>query len=76
MNTEALIAEVLNRNNTQMRVAEHYAAALRNYFDMDWKAVNEAILTRWKMSGLVRIKEWAWAINERRMLELATTTTT
>lgn len=48
---------------TQKSIAITYAMALRSQEagmdSPDWKAINTAILSRWKMSGLERIKKMA-----------------
>jgi hypothetical protein len=30
--------------------------------DIDWDKINKAIINRWSMSGLRRVKEMAWSI--------------
>ena len=58
--TSVLLREIADRQSTQKDIAKTYAMALRSSETTDWAAVNYAILQRWKPSGLVRIKEWAW----------------
>lgn len=47
----------------QRSVAMTYALALRSSErpSINWKRVNQAIITRWSRSGLARIKQWAWS---------------
>jgi len=48
---------------TQMDIAITYAMAIKSQMQgadkPDWKAINTAILSKWKMSGLERIKKRA-----------------
>lgn len=41
-------------------VALTYAYAIRQDADMDWPAVNHAIIERWSMAALKYIKDRAW----------------
>lgn len=50
------IAQGLN----QKQIAQSYALAIRSSYPTDWKKVNEAIIARWSVSGLNRIKKMAW----------------
>ena len=56
---------------TQKDVALTYAMSMvseaRGMDDPDWKAINGAILSRWKMSGLERIKKRAHDIVSGRI---------
>jgi hypothetical protein len=47
-------------------VALTYAFALRQRADINWAAVNQAIISRWSLSGLKYIKESAWRRVEGR----------
>jgi len=51
---------------TQKQIATTYAmtlvSAARGADNPDWAAINGAILAKWKMSGLERIKKRAWDI--------------
>lgn len=51
---------------TQRQIATTYAMALvsdaRGADTPDWPTINRAILAKWKMSGLERIKKRAWDI--------------
>ena len=71
--TETICDEVA-RGHSQKSVAITYAMALRSQAagmdKPDWKVINTAILSRWKPSGLERIKkiaiDLAREITERR----------
>ena len=56
-----LIIQECESGATQKTVAKTYALGLRSEEGFDYKAANEAILNRWKPSGLARIKEMAWS---------------
>lgn len=56
---ELMLAVTESKNRGEM--AAVYARYLDER-DIDWSAVNSAILTRWSMSGLGYIKERAWKI--------------
>lgn len=61
IDAHALIIQECENGATQKTVAMTYALGLRSDEGFDYKAANEAILKRWKPSGLVRIKEMAWS---------------
>ena len=46
---------------TQRDIASTYGLALRSSAETDWAKVNAAIIERWSVSGLERIKKAAWA---------------
>lgn len=46
----------------QTHAAIIYARALRDPFGIKWVALDRAILTRWSMSGLKRVKAQAWKL--------------
>jgi hypothetical protein len=54
----------------QKEIGWDYGQAMRSEAagvdNPDWSAINGAILKRWKMSGLERIKKIAWKINAPR----------
>jgi hypothetical protein len=60
--TQTICAEV-QQGFTQKEIAVSYALAIRSAAvgadSPDWSAINGAILSRWKMSGLERIKKLA-----------------
>ncbi len=63
--TDTIIDEVAG-GLTQKDVALSYALAIKSASQgadqPDWAAINEAILKRWKMSGLERIKKQAFRL--------------
>jgi hypothetical protein len=63
MTTPTLLEEVKRPSSTQRDIASTYGLALRSSDETDWQAVNAAIIERWSMSGLERIKAAAWAGN-------------
>lgn len=60
--TETICHEV-EQGFTQKSIALTYALAILTHHakieEVDWRKINTAILGRWKMSGLERIKESA-----------------
>lgn len=60
------ICEEVQRGLKQNDIAVTYAMALtsssRGVDNPDWGKINGAILARWSMSGLERIKKRAWDI--------------
>lgn len=64
--TQVLVNEVARPELTQNDIALTYAMALKSAMQgadkPDWRAINTAILGRWKMSGLERIKMRAMKI--------------
>ncbi len=61
IDAHTLIIQEIEAGSTQKEVAKTYALGLRSEEGFNYKAANEAILKRWKPSGLVRIKEMAWS---------------
>jgi hypothetical protein len=59
--TEVLLREIGMKEIKQKDIACTYSLALRSSDPTDWKSVNEAIVKRWSMSGLNRIKDMAWS---------------
>lgn len=57
-----LLGEIADGRMTQKDVAATYALAMTNSDEIDWAVVNRAIIDRWSMSGLRRIKELAWRL--------------
>jgi len=57
-----LLREIADRGMKRRDVAQTYALALKSseHDRIDWRAVNEAIITRWSPHALVWIKERAW----------------
>lgn len=64
--TQVIIDEVAQSELTQRDIALTYAMAIKSAMQgadkPDWRAINTAILARWKMSGLERIKARAMKI--------------
>jgi hypothetical protein len=64
--TQVICDQVAIKQATQKDIALTYAMAIKsaaqNADDPDWGAINRAILARWKMSGLERIKKRAFDI--------------
>jgi hypothetical protein len=63
--TDAILQEIGNQSITQKDVAMTYALAMKSAFQgadkPDWMTINRAIIDRWSMSGLKRIKKFAHA---------------
>ncbi len=56
---ESVIDNEIKQGCNQRQIAQTYALALRSSWPTDWKRVNTAIIERWSLSGLKRIKEMA-----------------
>lgn len=61
--TKTLLTEIQDRRMYQKDVALTYAMAIESNDDTDWRTVNEAIIKRWSMSGLERVKKMAWKLD-------------
>jgi len=61
MCADMVIQNEINQCCTQKQIAQTYALALRSENHVDWKAINIAIINRWSVSGLERIKQLAWS---------------
>ena len=59
--TNVLLDEIADKKAHQRDVAKTYRLALMSSEKTDWKIVNQAILRRWSLSGLKRIKKLAWS---------------
>ena len=59
--TNVLLREIADKRFKQRIVAKTCALALRSSYPTDWPVVNDAIIKRWSMSGLERIKAMAWS---------------
>ena len=59
--TNVLLREIEDKRFKQRDIAQTYALSLRSSFETDYKKVNCAIIDRWSVSGLIRIKEMAWS---------------
>jgi hypothetical protein len=60
-----LLAAIADPHASQRDIAGFYSDALF-VAGVDWPTVNRAILSRYKPSGLARIKQMAWRMAERR----------
>lgn len=60
--TNTLLREIAEKVFKRNDIAMTYAMAMCSSFQTDWKAVNEAIIARWSLSGLTYIKERAHKI--------------
>jgi hypothetical protein len=64
--TQVICDQVAVKQATQKDIALTYAMAIRSAAQNgdvpDWGTINRAILARWKMSGLERIKKRAFDI--------------
>jgi hypothetical protein len=61
--TNELVDVIADRGLKQKDIARLYSCAL-SIPCVDWYLVNRAILARYSMSGLQRIKDLAWKIHE------------
>ncbi len=64
--TQVILQDIAADDATQKDVALTYAMALtsmaRGADNPDWRTINEAIVARWSMRGLLQIKKLAWDI--------------
>lgn len=58
--TNTLLREIASQEMKQKDVGLTYALAIRSDETTDWAKVNEAIVSRWSLSGLERVKKMAW----------------
>ena len=56
-----LLKEISDKRFKQRGIAQTYALAMRSSEPVDWPTVNAAIIDRWSVSGLYRIKRMAWS---------------
>lgn len=61
LNGQELIIREIKNKATQTQVARTYALTLRSSEPTNWEVVNRAIVNRWSISGLERIKSMAWS---------------
>jgi hypothetical protein len=58
-----VILRSIEARATQKQVATLYAMAMKSEFEksdtLDWPTINRAIIERWSMSGLERVKKMA-----------------
>lgn len=60
--TKTILNELEHSEIKQKSVALTYALAIRSREATDWETVNQAIIGRWSISGLERIKRMAWKL--------------
>jgi hypothetical protein len=65
MTTADLLAMIADPAATRATVAAGYADGLARIDEIDWPAVNKAILAKWSPSGLACIKARAWRMGRR-----------
>ena len=58
---ESVILNEIAQGLNQKQIAQSYALALRSSWPTDWAKVNKAIIERWSVAGLNRIKNLAWS---------------
>lgn len=58
---EMVIENEISKGLNQKQIAQTYALAIRSSWPTDWRRVNQAIIDRWSVKGLERIKKMAWA---------------
>ena len=61
--TNVLLNEISKKKFKQKDIALTYMLALRSSDKTDWKVVNDAIIRRWSVTGLNRIKDMAWKLS-------------
>ncbi len=70
--TDVILTEIAEKAATQKDVALTYAMAMKSAAQgadtPDWPIINRAIIARWSMSGLERVKKMAhiFCIGKRR----------
>lgn len=64
--SQVLLREIAEKQLKQKDIALTYAMAIKSKHegadDFDWQPINQAIIARWSMSGLERIKKRAMDI--------------
>lgn len=64
-NCQAVILQAVESGSSAKALSYHYAFCICSPEKPDFKIINEAILTRFKPSGLKRIKESAWKLIDK-----------
>ena len=67
--TEHLLREINEHKLIQKEVALSYAMSICSSEKTNWPKVNLAIIERWSNSGLIRVKEMAWKIIDKKSHE-------
>jgi hypothetical protein len=64
--TQVILQDIGAKEARQKDIALTYAMAIRSEAcgddKPDWRTINDAIVARWKASGLRRVKNLAWKI--------------
>jgi len=63
--TSWLLDQIAEKHLRQPDIAACYAEGIKVRQEIDWSAVNAAILDRWSKSGLERVKIMAWNLLEK-----------
>ena len=58
--TETLLNEIASNKFKQKDISLTYSLAIMSNRHTNFKKVNEAIIKRWSIAGLISIKEAAW----------------
>lgn len=58
---ESTIENEIRQGATQKQVALTYRLAMGSTVVPDWRRINRAIIKRWSVSGLARVKKLAWS---------------
>ena len=68
-----MLNEIAQPDTKQKSLALTYAMSIASSeaMSIDWKKVNNAIISRWSRSGLERIKKQAWRLIEQKRAALA-----
>lgn len=62
-----ILREIADKRMTRDDVALTYAFAIRQRAEIDWPAVNRAIIDRWSLNALMYVKDRAWKLVEGRL---------
>lgn len=63
---QRLLTLILDPGATKAAVSCAYAGAIASPVEVDWPTVNRAIINRWSVASLIRIKKVAWEIQGPR----------
>ena len=69
-----VVKNEVEKGLSQKQVAETFALALwaenAGGIACDWKSLNDAVMARWGIKGLSRVKTMGWKIYEARVAEI------
>lgn len=69
--TQVILQDLGAKGCRQKHVALTYAMAIRSEHQQadapDWGTINRAIISKWSLAGLERVKKRAWAILEGKV---------